>query len=218
MKNKYLSLFIALMLSFCAANAASDKVHVYANSEFKTAAPAKSINVTVISDTVIGTNALKAEDVLHCNVVKITNPKRGKRAASFTVCPVSYTSEGETKPISGNFYGKYSTNVLSKEELKNVDAMKVGKKAAISVGNHFVKGIAPAIAMAEGMVKNEEGNRIQSGVKQVYKDSPLSYVEKGKDLVIEPGDSFYLVFKPSKSRNSQEIAAEVEADDSSDEE
>ena len=208
---KSLLILVMLMFSFGAANA-SDRVHVRAISEFSTANPAKSIDVTVVETTVLGTDELKAEDVLHCNVVKITNPKRGKRAATFAVCPISYTSEGVTHNVTGNYYGKYSSKALTADELKNVDAMKVGKKAAVSVGNHFVKGVAPAIAMAEGMIKNEDGNRLESGVKQVYKDSPISYIEKGKDLVIEPGDAFYFNFKPSKSKNSADIEAEAEAD------
>ena len=213
---KYISLFVAIVLSFAAANA-SDKVHVAANTEFNTAAPAKSIDVTVIESTLIGTNLLEENDILHCSVVKITDPKRGKRAASFAVCPLSYTtSEGTTKAINGSFYGKYSEKVLSKDDINSANALKVGKKAAVSVGNHFVKGVAPAVALAEGMIKNEDGNRLESGVKQVYKDSPLSYVEKGKDIVIERGDTFYFVFKPSKSKNTQEIETEADADNSED--
>ena len=57
--------------------------------------------------------------------------------------------------------------------------------------------------MAEGMIENEEGNRIQSGVKKVYKESPLSYVEKGQELKMESGDSFYLIFKPAGDLNEE---------------
>ena len=95
--------------------------------------------------------------------------------------------------------------------------MQVGKKAAISVGNHFVKGVAPAISLAEGMIKNEDGNRLESGVKNVYKSSPLSYIEKGNDLVLERGDYFYLIFKPSKSKNPKDIVDEVNSDNDEEE-
>ena len=43
--------------------------------------------------------------ILHCNVLKVTGPKRGKRSASFMVTPISYTSEGNTIQIKGNYYG-----------------------------------------------------------------------------------------------------------------
>ena len=209
MNNKYLFLFAALMFSIVSASAA-DNVKVNAISSFSTSNPAKTIDVRVVENSAIGLNGLKSDDVLHCNVVKIINPKRGKISASFLVSPVSYTSEGVTIPIEGNYYGKYSTKILSKEEIKNIDAMQVGKKAALTVGNHFVKGVAPAVAMAEGMIKNEDGNRLESGVKQVYKDSAFSYVEKGKELTIESGDSFYFVFKPSKSKNAADIEADAD--------
>lgn len=208
MKKLLYSLLI-LCVGATTAYASSDNVHVEAISDFSTAHPAKEIDVKVISDSNLGSHALKEGDILHCNVVKVTDPKRGKRAASFAVCPTSYTSEGHTTTISENYYGKYAAKVMSKEELKNVDPVKVGKKAAISVGNHFVKGVAPAVYLAEGMIKNEDGNRIQSGVKTVYKNSPLCYVEKGEEVNIKPGQEFYLTFKPSKSNNSGDIAEEA---------
>ena len=211
MKNKYLLSLIMLVFSLASANAA-DNVKVIANSEFSTTNPTKTIDVTIAETSLIGTNALHENDILHCNVIKITGPKRGKRAASFVVAPVSFSSEGVTKKISGNYYGKYAEKVLNKERLKNIDAKKVGTKAAISVGNHFVKGVAPAVALAEGMIKNEDGNRLESGVKQVYKSSPLSYADKGQNVVIKPGDNFYLVFKPATSSNVSDAETEFETD------
>lgn len=216
MKNRFFWTVLALFLSYTAAFA-GEKVHVTAVSEFSTANPAKTIDVEVIGSASLGENQLNELDIIHCNVAKIYSPKRGKRAASFAVIPVSYTSDGVTKNLSGNFYGKYSANVISKETIKNADKAKVGKKAVLSVGNHFIKGVAPVAALAEGMIKNEDGNRIQSGVKQVYKSSPISYVEKGKELDIKPGDSFYLVFKPVTKSNPQEIEQEIEADEASEE-
>ena len=114
-------------------------------------------------------------------------------------------------------YGKYAEKVLSAEEIKNIDAMKVGKKAAITVGNHFVKGVAPVASLAEGIVKNEEGNRLESGVKQVYKDSVFSYVEKGQHLDIKQGDEFYLVFKQAKSKSANDISEEADENENNEE-
>jgi len=213
MMYKYFTLFIAVAFSMISANAA-DKIHVFANSEFNTASPSKSIDVTVVESSLLGLNLLRADDILHCNIIKVITPKRGKRTASFAVCPVSYTSGGNTKIIKGKFYGKYASKILSKEEIKNIDAKKVGKKAALTVGNHFVMGVAPAFSMAEGMIKNEEGNRLESGIKQVYKDSPLSYVEKGEELVLEQGDSFYLIFKPSNSKYAKKSEGDVNSGNS----
>ena len=50
---------------------------------------------------------------------------------------------------------------------------------------------------------------IESGVKKVYKESPLSYVEKGQELSLDSDDSFYLIFKPSNGKNSSNIEQNV---------
>ena len=209
MKNKVIISVLALFITMSAANAASEKIHVAAIEDFDTANPLQKIDVRVLENSELGSNYLKAGDTIHCNVIKVTDPKRGKRSASFAVCPTSYTTEEGTVAIKENYYGKYASRVISKEELKNIDAVKVGKKAALAVGSHFVKGLTTGVTLAEGMIENEEGNRLESGVKKVYKESPLSYVEKGQELVINTGDTFYLIFKPAKSSDASDIAEEL---------
>ena len=209
MKNKILLSALSLFLAMSTVNAASDKVHVSIIGEFDTAHPTQKIDVRVIEDSSLGNYTLKAGDILHCSVIKVTDPKRGKRSATFAVCPVSYTSDGETTVINENYYGKYADKVFSKEELKNIDKVKVGKKAVLTVGNHFVKGLTTGVTLAEGMIENKEGNRIESGVKKVYKESPLSYVEKGQELNLESDKQFYLIFKPSKSKDAKDISEEI---------
>ena len=209
MKNKFLISLMTFIISVAAANAASYKVHVIATEQFNTAQPAQKISVKVLEAAELGNYSLSPKDVLYCDVIKVTDPKRGKRSATFAVRPDHFVKDSETVKISDNFYGKYASRVISKEELKNVDAVKVGKKAALTVGSHFVKGLTTGVTLAEGMIENEEGNRLESGVKKVYKESPLSYVEKGQELEIKTGDSFYLIFKPSKSKNASDISEEV---------
>ena len=195
MKLKIFSTLICLLF-ICSMAKAADTVHVTALEEFRSVSPRETIDVRVLEPAELGSIVLKQDDILHCKIVKIVNPKRGKRSASFCVNPVSYTSGEETFEINESYYGNYSARILSKEELKNVDTVKVGKKAALTIGNHFVKGVAPVFSLAEGAIKNEEGNRIESGVKQVYKDSVFSYVEKGENLDLKEGTPFYLIFKP----------------------
>ena len=202
---KLLFLTVALLITISVSNAETSKIHVTAINEFDTINPPKKIDVKVIEYGFLGNHYLREGDVIHCNVIKVTDPKRGKRNASFTVSPVSYTSNGETISIEESYYGKYAPKIISKEEIKNIDKVQVGKKAVKTVGGFFVKGVAPAMSLAEGMVKNEEGNMLESGVKQVYKDSPFSYVEKGQELDLEPGEKFYLIFKPAKNKTSSDI-------------
>ena len=49
----------------------------------------------------------------------------------------------------------------------------------------FFTGVSYGISFVDGLVTNPEGNRLKSGAKQVYKDSFLSYVEKGEDIHVD---------------------------------
>ena len=44
------------------------------------------------------------------------------------------------------------------------------------------------------IIKNEQDNIAKSAAISVYESSPLSYVEKGKDLEIKKGDVFKINF------------------------
>ena len=159
MKKRILYTIFALMFTYITASA-SDNVHVSALEAFSTTSPTETIDVKVVSPSNMGNYLLYAGDIIHCKVTKISNPKRGKRSASFVVTPLYYISNEKKVDVTENIYGKYANKVISAEELHNIDAKRVGKKAAITVGNHFVKGVAPVASLAEGMVKNENGNRI----------------------------------------------------------
>jgi len=174
---------------------AATQIRVIATEEFKTDEPAEYINVIVPEESRLGEYTLGTNSTLHCRVLQIVEPKRGKRNAVFFVQPVSFTNQGQTIEIEEEMYGKYSKFVLSKEELKKIPPTKVIKSAALSVGNHFVKGLKMGYNFVEGMVKNEEGGRLKSGAKGVYKESVFSYIGEGEELDIKVGDEFYLVFK-----------------------
>ena len=183
---------------------AAVQVKVSALDEFHTEHPADSIRVKVREDIVLGDYDLKQNDILKCSVYKVDNPKRGKRNAVFYVRPISVSSSDEVRSIDEEYYGKYSKTVLSKEELKNIKPGKVIKKTALTVGSHFVKGLATGVAFAEGVIKNDEENRLKSGVVEAYKESPLSYIGKGEELDIRTGDNFYLVFNISEDEHADE--------------
>ena len=195
MKNKFLLLLLAFTIFMPASYSSAIQMKVSAINEFKTDAPSKTINVSVREDIMLGQYSIHAGDKLLCNVLEVTDPKRGKQNAGIYVQPVSYTSSGKTILINDEYIGKYSKTVLSKEEIMNMPKLGLVKKAAVTVGSFYIKGLSQGVSLAEGIVRNEDGNRLKSGVKQVYEDSPLSYVEKGSELDIMPGDDFYLVFK-----------------------
>lgn len=194
MIKKILLLLLCLILKMSTANAAV-QMKVIAINEFRTDKPSDSLDVKVIEDASLGKYTIGRNSVLHCKVMKVIDPKRGKRNASFYVQPVYYIENDKTINIEEEIYGKYSKFVLSKEELKNFPTFKFMKTAALTVGNYFIKGISIAYSFGEGVVKNEQDNRLKSGVVNAYEESPLSYIGEGEQLDIKVGDDFYLVFK-----------------------
>lgn len=194
---KILTILVFMLMSLSCSAATHLKVISLEN--FSTNSPSKTIDVKLLDAATLGKYEIKEHSILHCNVVEIVDPKRGKRNATFFVQPAYYTKSGETIKIEEEYYGKYSKTVLSKEELKKIPPSRVVKKAALTVGNYFVKGLSIGVSFVEGIVKNKEDNRIKSGFVNAYEESPLAYVEEGEQLEIKVGDEFYLVFKIENS-------------------
>ena len=205
---KKILLILALMFFQITACHAAVQMKVVALEEFKTDAPSETIKVKVLQDTVLGSYDIGVNSVVECQVLRIVDPKRLKRNASFYVKPLSYTVDGTVCEIEEEYYGKYSAFVLSKEEIKEIPAGKVIKKAAMTVGDYFVKGLSTCVAFVQGFAKNEKDNRLKSGVVNAYEESPLSYISEGQQLDIKVGDDFYLVFK---TKEDEEEEAEEEA-------
>ena len=170
-------------------------IKVASTEDFRTDKPSKELNVKVLEQVELGEYNIKENSTLHCQVLEVVDPKRGKRNATFYVRPLSYTKNDEITCIKEDYYGRYSKTVLSKEELKKIPPGKVVKNAALSVGNHFVKGISLGYYFLEGVVDNEGKNRFKSGTERAYKSSPLSFIGEGEQLDIKVGDDFYFVFK-----------------------
>ena len=211
MKKKIFALFLCFLLQISASYAAT-QLKVIALEEFQTENPTDTIDVKVLNSDTLGKYNLETGTVLHCNILAVVDPKRGKRNASFYVQPTQYTYNGETYTIKEDLYGKYSKFVLSKEEIKNIPPGKVIKSAALSVGNYFVKGLSIAYSFVEGVAKNERDNRLKSGVVNAYEHSPLSLVSEGEQLDIKVGDDFYLVFKTKEDETDEEYKEASSAD------
>ena len=194
MKKKFCLILACLLFQMTAVFAAV-QMKVVAINEFRTDKPSDSLDVRVMKDTELGRYKIVQNSALHCKVMKIIDPKRGKRNATFYVQPLYYIEGDRTINIEDEIYGKYSKHVLSKEELKNFPTFKVMKTAALAVGSYFIKGLSIAYSFGEGIVKNEQDNRLKSGVVNAYESSPLSIISEGEQLDIKVGDDFYLVFK-----------------------
>ena len=206
MKKVILFIF-SLFLSFSACQAAV-QMKVVAMEEFQTENPGETIKVKVLNPYTLGEYNISTNSVLDCQVLSITDPKRGKRNATFFVKPLSYTSDGVITYIKDDYYGKYSTFVLSKEEIKEIPPGKVIKSAAMTVGNYFVKGLSTGVAFVQGFAKNEKNNRFKSGVSNAYEKSIFSYISEGQQLDIKVGDDFYLVFKTKEDEENEAEAEE----------
>ena len=190
-------ILLTLICLFCQISAcfAAEYLKVTAMEDFNTDKPKKTFNVRIREDSTLGKYELSTNSILHCQVLQVVDPKRGKRDAIFFVKPLTYTQDNQTFKIEDEMYGKYTTVVLTKEEIKNLPYGKMIKNGALMVGNFFVKGLSIGEAFVEGVAKNEQDNRLKSGVTNAYEESPISLVEKGEQLDIKTGDDFYFVFK-----------------------
>ena len=167
-------------------------VKVTALSDFSTINPPKSWSVEVAeSFTTKSGYEVPAGSIISGKITDVTNPKRLKRNAGFKFIPTSFydSKTNETYKVNKDYVGKYNF-------LGDIKTSEVIEKGAIAAGNHFIScTIGPGIALAEGVVKNEQGNRAKSAVVSVYESTPLSYVSKGKELEFKRGQVFTMNFK-----------------------
>lgn len=206
MKKNTITLFLALFLGTTTSTFAATKVEVEAITPFSTLKPTQTMKV-ITHQKVEFENGVVFEDgtVITGNIIEVTSPKRGKRNASFKFQPTTYFYNGKTTKIyDDDFVAKY-------KEKKDLNKGEMALSAATTAGGFLfnIPGLSQGVSMLKGMVKNQEDNRLKSGVKQVYKDSPLAYVEEGKDVTINPKDVFYLKFKTNKT---EDLDSEEESD------
>ena len=187
MRQKKLFLCFLIILSCSFGTTYADTIEVTALNTISTTKPSKNISVKLVDPLEISNEQiLNSGVILKGNLTDVVSPKRLKRDADFSFEPTSYIdSNGKTIPLNLNIKASYT---------KPIDKGQLAKSAALGVGNFFVKGLSTGVAAVKGAVKNEEGNRIKSTATSVYESSPLSYVQKGDELYIRPGESFFLKF------------------------
>lgn len=185
----------ALFLSICLVvfgligmPAFADTMAVEALTPISTDNPKAPIKLRVVKHCTLGTVDLKTGYVLKGHIMTVTDPKRLKRNASFTFAPVSYIDlDGKETQFNALYEGKYSANF-------EIDAGKMAKSAALTVGNQIISGFKMGYQAVEGAIENEEGNAVKSAAKNVYENSVFSYCEKGGHLHIQPFTPFGLKF------------------------
>ena len=171
-------------------------IEVQSLNKFSTENPPQSISVKIMSPVQLSENEYIDSGVtLNGDLIDVVSPKRLKRDASFSFKPNSYTDlDGKNVTITSDITAKFTTHI---------DKADIAKSAALSVGNHFVKGLSMGVAAVSGAVKNEEGNRLKSSAISAYEASPVSYINKGEDIVIETDQVFLLKFPNVKNKKDE---------------
>ncbi|MCM1003438.1 MAG: hypothetical protein NC408_03750 [Candidatus Gastranaerophilales bacterium] len=185
---KIILLFIILLFP---TSVFAKNIKVEAMSDFSTETPPRVWSVKVVEGFTTNGYPVYAGSIIKGRIENVKDPKRLKRNATFTFVPTDYFDYNTQKwfKVEQNIQAKYSN-------LSDVDAKSVAKTGAVVVGNKLLDGFfGPGVALVEGAVKNEQGNRAKSAVVSVYESTPLSYANKGKELVIEQGKVFVMNFK-----------------------
>ena len=190
MKKIFSNLFLGVIVACLGLPVLAETMQVMALSDFNTGNPVEFIEVQAFNDVWLAPGAdIKSGYTLKFKVLDIKDPQRLKRNAKFNVTPISYTDlNNKEHNIQEGIVGKYSPQF-------KIDPVDVAKNAALTVGDHFVKGISLGYHAVEGVVKNEEGNRFKSGAVSVYENSPFSYANKGEEVDIKKYDFFSFKFK-----------------------
>ena len=180
-------LFLAFITPLCEAK--DVKVKVKSLSDTSIYSNAQNLRARVIEDTKMeGDITLQKNAILDSKVIEIVPPKRCKRNGYIIIQPVVY------------IYGDFVFPIKDQELRAKVtyytkpDYKKAATEAAIGVGASFVKGGKYVVTFSEGIMNPEEGQtRLKSGFNNLYENSAISYVGKGKEMNVKEGDE--LVYK-----------------------
>jgi len=184
---------LALTLTLLTSGAYAANIKVISLEDFSTENPSTTYTVKTIQPEFLNKKILlETGTVISGSIIKIHEPKRGKRDGYFEFKPISAICNGTTTDLLDS---KVFAIVKGYEPLNPKDLVISGGKTA---AGFFVKGASEGISLVQGIAQNEEGNRLKSGVKKVYKDSPLSYIEAGKELNVKAGDVLVLRIKKLK--------------------
>ena len=193
-------LFTLAMLVFILQPAMAKNIKVEALGDFSTTNPPKTWQLKIVEPVDADGYLLEKDSIIEGNIEDVVSPKRLKRDASFAFVPVLYrdAKTGQVYQIKRHFKGKYSF-------LSDVSVGSLAKQGAVFAGNKLLDGFfGPGVAVVEGAVKNEHGNRAKSAAISLYESTPLSYANKGEDINIPKGTVFVMSFKTAK-----EAAAEA---------
>lgn len=209
MKKIYFSMFF-IMIFLSMPVQAAQSLKVSALTPFNSLNPVETMKVITLERAEFKNGMVFEEGtVITGDIFDVKQPKRAKLNASFKFKPTSYLYNGRVGKIEDpNFVAKYA-------ELKSLDKAALATSAATTAGGIIfqIPLLSQGVSLVKGMWKNPENNRLKSGVVQVYKDSPLSYIEEGKDIVINRDTMFVLKFKSSDAEDLDALEETHAVDD-----
>ena len=174
---------------------ASDKIKVEALEDFNSVIPSENFKAKLYEDAKAKNLFLIKGDIIFCHLEKTKKPTRAKQDAKIYFKITSYQDKLGLHTLKTPLNAKYAKKILSKEELKKIPPKNIAKKVGGTVGDFFTTGVSYGISFVDGIITNNEENRLKSGIKQVYDDSFVSLIEYGNEIVIKKGDIFYFIIK-----------------------
>lgn len=183
-------LFSTLIILFLTSSVQARTVKAMSIEAFSTAYPAQTYSVELLTNEKF-TNGivLEAGTILTGNVIQIKKPRHFKRNGNFEFVVKSLTYKGVTQEI------KHHSIVVQIVGYRAVDPVGLATYVGIRATNFLFMGASEGIAFAQGFADGEDESRYKSGFIRMYKESPLSWAEVGKDLDIHKGDLVKLKFK-----------------------
>lgn len=190
--------FTMILFMMTAVAVSAETLTGIAMYPFSTEKPTTTFTVKLSQPVMLSeTTTANQGDYLYGNVTKVVDGQRGKRMGYFVFNPTYQANDqgmvkeltDKTLKVKVSFYKPFDPKSAAKNLAENgaeTAASMLLKIPMLSQGVSFIKGVANP--------DEESSNRITSGFKKVYKDSPLSYVEKGEPLVLQKGQEVKLNF------------------------
>lgn len=184
--------FFVLMtfLIFSVLSVQAKNIRVQALQDFSTKNPSSTFLIRTVQDEFLPDETfLPADALIYAAVLRVEGPKRGKRNGYIKLVPEKFVYSGKTVDI------KNSNLFAIITYYRPIDTKDLAFNVARKTANIMFHGVVSAIQFVQGVVENEEDNRIKSGVMNVYRDSFLTYIEVGKELNVRRGDILILKIK-----------------------
>ena len=190
--NGYKFLLIILIIFFMPvisiAAVISNKVYAVSQKTYTPEELKSGKNITVISISDYGAeNGENIENgsLMELRIKEYIEPQRGNRNGYLKVVLINHSvpSEGNKIKNDENFNIEGTLRLSTKKDKKEII-----ESAGSAVVGHILKvpGFSQAVAVSKGLIKpNPDQNRLQSAGTNLYKSTPLKYVEKGTDMTIE---------------------------------